>query len=183
MAISAHDVARELRKRLPDAGVAKIHKLLYYCQGWYAAWNHEPMFTEPIEAWDNGPVVAALWHIEDKGGSVPAPQLLTNEMLVALDYVVSRYGRLSGRDLIELTHSERPWRRAYEPIMNIQISFEDLVAYFSSDDEQNARQTEAAGLLGQPDFRRIVEAVSRPLGRETQDDTEALRRLLESLAG
>jgi Protein of unknown function (DUF4065) len=62
--LSAHDVARELRQRLPYAGDVKIHKLAYYCQGWHVAWTGEPMFREAVEAWTNGPVVAhgsQLW--------------------------------------------------------------------------------------------------------------------------
>jgi hypothetical protein len=33
VALSALDVATELRKRLPGVGVKKLHKLLYYCKG------------------------------------------------------------------------------------------------------------------------------------------------------
>ena len=57
-AVSAHDVARELRELLPSIGAAKLQKLLYYCQGWHVARNGEPLFTETLEAWVNGPVVA-----------------------------------------------------------------------------------------------------------------------------
>jgi hypothetical protein len=37
MAVSAHDVAAEIRRRQPSVGTKKLHKLLYYCQGHYLA--------------------------------------------------------------------------------------------------------------------------------------------------
>lgn len=89
---SAHDVARELRQRLADAGDVKVHKLAYYCQGWHLAWTGAPMFREVIEAWTNGPVVADLWHDEQRGRARPPIQRLTDEQVAVVDYVVGRYG-------------------------------------------------------------------------------------------
>src|SRR5690348_8675826 len=43
---SAHDVASEIRKRLPGVPVKKLHKLLYYCQAHHVATFNRPMFTE-----------------------------------------------------------------------------------------------------------------------------------------
>jgi hypothetical protein len=64
MTVSAHDVAAELRDRLPGLGAKKLHKLLYYCQGHHLATFGEPLFGENIGAWDMGPVVEPLWRDE-----------------------------------------------------------------------------------------------------------------------
>src|SRR5262249_9440233 len=80
LVVSAHDVARELRQRLPHAGDVKIHKLLYYCQGWHLARYGDPLFNEPVEAWANGPVVADLWRDEKYHQPAPAPQGLDDAM-------------------------------------------------------------------------------------------------------
>lgn len=66
---SAHDVAIELRRRLPGLGVKKLHKLLYYCQGHHLATFGRPLFNETISAWDMGPVVGALWFAEKEASS------------------------------------------------------------------------------------------------------------------
>lgn len=112
MPTSAHAVAAELRARDPGLGKLKLHKLLYFCQGQHLASFGQPLFTETISAWDNGPVVGALWYVEDRGIDPPAGLELGEAELNTVGYVVSRYGALSGLDLIHLTHSEDPWRRA-----------------------------------------------------------------------
>jgi len=65
MTLSAHDVTRELRARLPRAGGTKVQKLLYYSQGWHVTLTGARLFDEPIEAWENfadgGPT--ALWNL------------------------------------------------------------------------------------------------------------------------
>ena len=106
--VSAHDVAAEIRSRLSNPGVVKVHKLLYYCQAWHVVSTGEPLFTEDIQAWANGPVVADFWHDEDKHRNPPPARSLDSEGLATIAYVITRYGHLSGADLIRLTHNEAP---------------------------------------------------------------------------
>lgn len=113
MALSAHAVAAELRRRQPGLGQLKLHKLLYYCQGHHLATFDEPLFGEIISAWDRGPVVGAVWHAERHQTPGPPGAAVPDEaQLNTVGYVLSRYGRMSGADLERLTHSEDPWRRA-----------------------------------------------------------------------
>ena len=142
--ISAHDVAAELRRRLPDIGVIKLHKLLYYCQGWHLAWGGEPLFGERVRAWANGPVVAELWSDERHGRGRPEPQPLSGDQLATVDYVVERYGRCSPTDLVRRTHLEDPWRDASESdqlgsVSEPEITHEALRTWFERDDEQLLR--------------------------------------------
>src|SRR4051812_11408513 len=65
---SAHDVAAEIRRRLPGVPTKRLHKLLYYCQGHHLATFGEPLFSETISAWDMGPVVGQLWYAESQQG-------------------------------------------------------------------------------------------------------------------
>lgn len=110
MAVSAHDVAAALRERLPGLPSKKLHKLLYYCQGHHVAAFGDPLFREAVEAWDMGPVVAELWRDEkyDPGNAPPRAELDEGQ-LNTVGYVVSRYGKLTGRDLELLSHAEQPW--------------------------------------------------------------------------
>jgi uncharacterized phage-associated protein len=155
MSISAHDVAAELRRRFNrDPGVLKIHKLLYYAQGWHLTWTGEPLFRERIEAWTNGPVVADLWHDEKKARPRPAPQRLVGAELATIDYVMDRYGRYAPKDLIRRTHDEDPWRDASEAdangwgLENPEIDHKALRRWFEGDDEYVARTAEVERLRG-----------------------------------
>jgi uncharacterized phage-associated protein len=163
--LSAHDVARELRRRLPAAGDVKIHKLLYYCQGWHATWVREPLFLDRIEAWTNGPVVAGLWADEKHQRPRPEPRAPSGEQLATIDYVVSRYGNLTGNQLIRLTHSEDPWREASEiedpwASRDPEITVDNLVRWFSKDQDFRDREQAAAAARRQRPFDLTVDVVS-----------------------
>src|SRR5919199_6311744 len=101
MSLPARVVAAAVRERLPGVGIKKLHKLLYYCQGHHLATFGRPLFDETVSAWDMGPVVGSLWFAE-KQGIVPAGDPsgpLGEAELNTVGYVLSRYGRLSGRGL------------------------------------------------------------------------------------
>lgn len=137
---SAHDVASEIERRLPGVGSTRLHKLLYYVQGYHLAWEHGPAFSEPIEAWELGPVVAELWH--DRKNARPTskkrsdrpPAALPDSVRGITANVVSRLGDKSGAELIEATHAEDPWRLATDGgrnVANQAISHQSLVDFFS----------------------------------------------------
>lgn len=156
--VSAHDVAAELRRRLPGLPAKKLHKLLYYCQGHHLAHCGVPLFQESVMAWDMGPVVASLWKAEKEGLTSPEPRALDNGQLNTVGYVVSRYGGLTGHDLELLSHAEAPWREADARRPgggSVRISQDSLGSFFRSEggpdlelpwpvDEDVARLTEGA---------------------------------------
>lgn len=112
---SAHDVAAELRRRIPGIGVKKLHKLLYYCQGHNLGTLGQPMFSEDFHAWNHGPVVASLWRTERYDDVHPEPAgSFDQATLNTIGYVISRYGSMTGADLEALTHNEGPWLQADE---------------------------------------------------------------------
>lgn len=171
MTVSAHDVADELRRRLPEIGVIKLHKLLYYAQGWHLTLVGEPLFREPIKAWANGPVVAELWADEKHGRGRPAPVRPNDDQLATIDYVVERYGRFTGKDLIRLTHTEGPWRDVSEAddpgaASNPVISHEALRRWFEHDEEQVARATKVEALRQRTDIYSFGPLAMTP-GLET----------------
>lgn len=136
MTVSAHDVAAVLRERLPGLPTMKLHKLLYYAQGHHLAAVGEPMFAEDVSAWDKGPVVVPLWQTERHQLPAPPRRSLTDGQLNIVDYVVSRYGRLSGVDLMHTTHAEVPWRTADEgrpPGGSVRIRNEWMRDYFRAE--------------------------------------------------
>ena len=112
MSVSARDVAREIRRRVPGVGDVKVQKLLYYCQGHHLAVLDAPLFSERVSAFDMGPVVGELWYAERNHLPETPPAELDEAALNTIGYVVSRYGGLSGPELVRLTHGEAPWQQA-----------------------------------------------------------------------
>jgi uncharacterized phage-associated protein len=128
MTVSVHDVAREIRRRQPGAGDVKVHKLLYFAQGVHLARAGEPLFRERIEAWSMGPVVADLWRTEKHGGFRPPEQALSSDEMLTVHEVLARYGHLTGKQLIRLTHREGPWVDVTEDPFQTEPSPEITVA-------------------------------------------------------
>jgi uncharacterized phage-associated protein len=111
----------------------KLHKLLYYAQGWYLAVVGRPLLNETITAWKYGPVLPSLYYDLKKFGAQPidrltrtmdlqtrarySPQVDADDYVVCglLDRIWSVYGGLSGQQLSQMTHaSDSPWSRVRE---------------------------------------------------------------------
>lgn len=180
MPVSAHDVARELRARLPGSGDVKIHKLLYLCQGWHLGWTGRPLFREEIEAWANGPVVADFWRDEKYGRPTALPRDLDPFDRGTIAWVVNRYGHLSGKDLIRLTHGQDPWRDvAEDDAFNSRISHKALVAFFAPASELVAAMNQAKV---DPAVNERLRAADARLGGSRDDSSEVVRRLADRRA-
>lgn len=160
MTVSAHDVAAAIRRRLPGVGTMKLHKLLYYCQGHHLAQVGQPLFRETISAWDNGPVVGTLWKGEVTGEPFPPSEELSNDALGTVEYVIARYGALSGADLSRLTHQEDPWMHA---------------------DERRRERGDARATIT-PDALRDWFTTADQGDEDDQMDREAIRRWLTDVA-
>jgi uncharacterized phage-associated protein len=180
MGTRAVDVAQELRRRLPGVPTKKLHKLLYYCQGHHLGVLGRPLFSDSVQAWDMGPVVAVLWHQEREGPMPPDPGPLSEQELNTVGYVVSRYGRLSGTDLEHLTHAEDPWRRADQDRRrgeSVRIELEWMREYSSAEleDETQASDLPERSLL----TTWLVGASQRRTDELTPDSDVSLRGRME----
>ena len=114
---SVHDVAAAILDKTGTIDTFKLQKLVYYSQAWHLVWASEPLFDEPIQAWAGGPVVPTLYELHKGRYSVSSwpdgnTTRLTDSERATIDAVVLSYGKLSGRQLSELTHREEPWRNA-----------------------------------------------------------------------
>ncbi|MFN2495667.1 MAG: Panacea domain-containing protein [Pseudonocardiaceae bacterium] len=148
--------------------------LLYYCQGHHLAWFGEPLFTEAIEAWDMGPVVAELWRAENRGTSTPPGQELGSRELNTVGYVLSRYGNLTGKDLEILSHGEDPWREADQhrrPGSAARIAHDALVTWFRADHDERSPGPAVLAQLR----RAIAEAPPVPHSPDCADRVRVMR--------
>jgi uncharacterized phage-associated protein len=142
---TALDLAAYILQKQGGMSTWKLQKLVYYSQAWSLAWDEEPIFDEPIEAWANGPVVRDLYNahrglfaVDDawrpgKGD----PSRLSPEERATIDAVLAGYSHLSGRQLSQLTHSEMPWREAREGLGPTdrsarEISRATMLAFYSA---------------------------------------------------
>lgn len=117
------DVARYILERQGGhMSTMKLQKLVYYSQAWNLVWDEKPLFTSRIEAWANGPVTRELYecHRGEFTASVTMfpgdSNTLTTDEKETIDAVLDAYGHLSGQQLSDLSHSERPWREAREGV-------------------------------------------------------------------
>jgi uncharacterized phage-associated protein len=139
--LTALDIARYLLGTLDedsgeDMTSLKLQKLLYYAQGFYLAMHDcEPLFDDPIEAWQHGPVVPAVYQVFKDNGRSPIarpapfdPQDYAPEVREILDTVSRVYGQFAPWKLRDMTHQEPPWR---DTPQNQAIPRESLREFFA----------------------------------------------------
>lgn len=141
-AVSVHDVAAYIVSKLGRITALKLQKLVYYCQAWSLVWDDGPLFQEDVEAWANGPVVAALY-VAHRGqydvGACPQGDAakLTPVQVETIDAVLKEYGDKQSHWLSNLTHQEEPWKTARVGLAegersNRIISHASMAEYYGS---------------------------------------------------
>lgn len=96
----------------------KLQKLCYYAQGYSLALRQRPMFEDPIQAWEHGPVVPDVYHAYKQHRREPIPPSahapeLESWRLDVLGIVYARFGWMTSWNLRNQTHMEQPWRDAW----------------------------------------------------------------------
>lgn len=139
-----NDVARYILENV-DSGVStmKLQKLVYYAQAWSLVWDERPLFNSRIEAWANGPICRDLYTCHRGEFATRADMFpgdsnrLTAEEIDTIDAVLAAYGHLSGQQLSDLSHNERPWREAREGVIDgasstNEVSLEAMQEFYSA---------------------------------------------------
>ncbi len=136
------DVAAYILAKRGPLTTIKLQKLVYYTQAWSLVWDEQPLFRDKIEAWASGPVIPRLYQAH-KGrfivGRIPGgnARKLKATQKETVDAVLGYYGRKSAQWLVDLTHKERPWRKARGNLPPGQrshnvISHESMASYYIS---------------------------------------------------
>ena len=138
---SAKDVARVfeylgLQAEGTPITNTRLNKLLFYAQGHALATFGRALFSNQIDAWNHGPVVAVVYKsyetivtkAEEEG--LAGIDLSPEEMDVILD-VWNQYQGYTAKDLVDMTHEPgTPWTETYKPNeKNLHISL-DLIKQF-----------------------------------------------------
>jgi uncharacterized phage-associated protein len=145
--VSAHDVANFILSHTGPMSTWKLQKLVYYSQAWHLAWEEQPLFTERIQAWANGPVCPALYRMHRGAFTISSwpsgdPSKLDQAERETVEAVLESYGDLTGRQLSHLTHSEAPWRETRGDLpptapSNAEIPQELMQSFYAALDASN----------------------------------------------
>lgn len=131
----------------------KLQKLVYFAQGFYAAFNNgQALFEEEIEAWKYGPVIPDLYHKFKiyLAGAIPPTHpyrdttpLNANERAV-VEWVYKNLGQHSAIKLSDFSHTQgSPWDVVFNGgVADRQITVGGMMRYFE-------------GLIAQPALQRI----------------------------
>lgn len=118
-----------------DITPLKLQKLLYYAEGYSLALRGERLFREPIMAWRYGPVVRSVYKTYEFAGrcSIPCPADLDvssfqQDEFDIIKTVMDFYGSFSAQKLVDMTHSEPPYRNTPR---DSEISRDDMRGFFS----------------------------------------------------
>lgn len=112
----------------------KLQKMLYYMQGFHLAYFETPLFNEDIEAWMYGPVVPSVYEnfkFHGNAGIQYDKEIinLTKDEEALFSEVYRVYGDYSAIGLMNLTHSETPWKSVPTGVDSV-IDKEIMKAYF-----------------------------------------------------
>jgi uncharacterized phage-associated protein len=160
VAVANYLVSRDLAEhdRKPTLTNMALQKILYFAEGRYLAGHDQPLFENPIEAWDYGPVVPDVYHAFKSYGSkpitAPAKTLVADDHLRAwrwstpevpptpdtaadrafLDQIWADYGSRSAVNLMAESHrQDGPWAQLYRPDRrHVEIPVEMMRAYFAT---------------------------------------------------
>jgi uncharacterized phage-associated protein len=125
-----------------DMDPMKLQKLLYYCQGYSLGLTGRPLFGDPIEAWQYGPVVRRIYkeYQNYKGLHFPLDLVKTSPNMDEYSSAVARLvmrdkGKFSAIALMRMTHQENAWQEArqkgkdscgYNPFASEALSIETM---------------------------------------------------------
>ena len=151
--MKAYDVALYFlfRARELEAGDTisnlKMHKLLHYAQGHYLAIFDEVLFDDDIEAWKYGPVVKNVYDRFKVYGNLAIDfkeldnfkhELYTERHLDILPFVFNKYN-IQAKELVNMTHSEKPWKTYYDKHTTNLIPVDVIIDFFKEEFKKEAK--------------------------------------------
>lgn len=138
LTVAEYIIAHENEKNRPISNL-RLQKLLYFVQALFLVSEDRPCFTDEIEAWDFGPVVPVVYHEYKIYGSTQIPyrknrrgalNTIKQNYKQLIDMLLDYFSNTSTRDLVSITHRQRPWREAYSRPFDNRISNTAIKSFF-----------------------------------------------------
>lgn len=113
----------------------RLQKLLYFVQAQFVVKKDSPCFSQRMEAWDYGPVVPEVYHSYKFFGSNAIPCTKSSFRIgeadrALIDSMLDSCSNYSTSTLVEMTHSQDPWKLAYRNIFDNEITAASMCKYF-----------------------------------------------------
>jgi uncharacterized phage-associated protein len=141
------DVAKYILSEVGEVSTMKLQKLCYYSlvEGLISQ-QQTVIFRNKFEAWANGPVCRDLWNVHKGHFSINKgmiPDVMLSKKKIPLSYknylnlAIEKYGSMTGTELSELTHREKPWRDAIGDVNSAKnscriITHKAIIDFYSS---------------------------------------------------
>lgn len=153
----AREVSNYIIKLATNSGVRltqmSLLKIVFYAHGWYLASLGVPLFKQPVEAWEFGPVVKVVRDAFkdfgkkpidrfaerldlESGELVPVPHQLAPEDENFVSSIFSLYANKSAFELSDMTHEkDSPWDKVWNSKvavgrLGLRIKNEEIRDYF-----------------------------------------------------
>lgn len=105
----------------------QIQKLTYYAYVWSMALRDEKIFAEKPQAWVHGPVFRSLYDSMRKQEFYQSTEEnIEYQNKIFFDMIYNLYGKYSGNQLENMTHTEAPWIVARKDLKPNERSNEEL---------------------------------------------------------
>lgn len=114
----------------------KLQKLLYFVQGENCRIMHTRLISDDFYAWQLGPVVPEVYFEYAMYSSSKLPKQKGNVNLSSQDsnvvnLALKKYGVMSTWELVELSHSQDPWKYNYQIFGDKSlIPYKSIESYF-----------------------------------------------------
>lgn len=146
----------------------KLHKLLYYAQGWSLAWDGRALFDAKIKAYENGPCVGQIFN-DHRGQrhvsrwSAGNPERLSDDERDTIRAVLEMYGTKTAEELVEMTHNEAPWLEAWTGDRSVarEIPVDSLRVFFAAQSTRARRAPSADAKAMAQRFAAFLEKSAR----------------------
>ncbi len=115
----------------------RLQKILYFVQAEFLVSKGSPCFQDEIYAWDLGPVVPDVYREYKIFGSSAIPAFrdilfqISEDDKELIDGVVNECNKYSSYTLVQMTHEQTPWIKAYNTFSNGIITKNSIKEYFS----------------------------------------------------
>lgn len=123
----------------------KLQKILYFAQAVFLSIKSKELFDEDILAWKFWPVIESIYNTYSKERKRWSNLLIEEDILdknfntvlweedkKILDEVYKEFWKYSAWELVDITHSHKPWKDSYEPLKSNIIEKEIIKDYYKN---------------------------------------------------